>query len=91
MAGNADRATKQDAAGASGATDLRHNLAAVERNRDFQMSTPAAGNGSLNPPAPASSGVKPALKFKVERYEVRGNTLLASNVISRVLAPFTGR
>ncbi len=28
-------------------------------------------------------------KFRLDRFDVRGNTLLASNVISRVLAPFT--
>ncbi len=31
-----------------------------------------------------------ALKFKVDRYEVRGNTLLPETVITRVLAPYTG-
>jgi hemolysin activation/secretion protein/AraC-like DNA-binding protein len=37
--------------------------------------------------APAS---RPPLHFQVDRYEVRGNTVLSSNVIDRVLKPFTG-
>jgi hemolysin activation/secretion protein len=37
----------------------------------------------------AAAGKAP-LTFKVDRYEVRGNTLLSSNIISRVLAPYTG-
>jgi hemolysin activation/secretion protein/AraC-like DNA-binding protein len=43
-----------------------------------------AAGGTNAPPARA------ALKFQVDRYEVRGNTVLSSNVIDRVLAPFTG-
>jgi hemolysin activation/secretion protein len=40
--------------------------------------------------ADASAKTPAALKFKVERYEVRGNTVLSSNLISRILAPYTG-
>ncbi len=47
----------------------------------------AEGAGSPGTNAPAA---QPALKFKVDRYEVLGNTLLSSNVISRILAPYTG-
>lgn len=54
-----------------------------------------AGSGSTNKPVAAAAGAnsaaaQPTLKFKVDRYEVRGNTLLSSNVIYRVLAPYTG-
>ncbi|HEV7924125.1 MAG TPA: ShlB/FhaC/HecB family hemolysin secretion/activation protein [Verrucomicrobiae bacterium] len=41
-------------------------------------------------PATTNAAAQPTLKFKVERYEVRGNTLLPSKLISQVLAPFTG-
>ncbi|HUD47631.1 MAG TPA: ShlB/FhaC/HecB family hemolysin secretion/activation protein [Candidatus Baltobacteraceae bacterium] len=44
----------------------------------------ATATGANTAPAPAT------LKFKVDRYEVRGNTLLSSNLISRILAPYTG-
>jgi len=55
----------------------------------------AAGRGSTNQPATATTSAKPAaaqaaLKFKVDRYEVMGNTVLSSNLISRILAPYTG-
>ena len=41
--------------------------------------------------APAVGGAaKAALKFKVDRYEVTGNTLLSGNLITRILAPYTG-
>jgi hemolysin activation/secretion protein len=55
----------------------------------------AAGGASTNQPTPATPGTnaaasKAALKFKVDRYEVKGNTLLSSDLISRVLAPYTG-
>ena len=54
-----------------------------------------AGGGSTNNPAAAATGTnaataKPTLSFRVDRYEVRGNTLLSSNVLARVLAPYTG-
>jgi len=51
------------------------------------------GDGGTNqaPAAPATNAAAAAaIKFAVDRYEVRGNTLLPSNLISRVLAPFTG-
>jgi hemolysin activation/secretion protein/AraC-like DNA-binding protein len=56
-------------------------------------------NGANPPVAPAPAGAKPAttkaaaqttLRFKVDRYEVTGNTLLSSNLISQILAPYTG-
>ncbi len=54
----------------------------------------AAVNTSNPPPARAVSATKPAappaLTFKVDRYEVTGNTVLSTNVIERTLAPFTG-
>ncbi len=54
----------------------------------------ADGRGSTNQPAAATPGAKaavpPALKFKVDRYEVQGNTVLSSNLISRILEPYTG-
>jgi hemolysin activation/secretion protein len=40
--------------------------------------------------AVAKAGAPPTLKFPVDRYEVKGNTLLTSNQIARALAPFTG-
>ena len=67
-------------------------LADVERGRDCpepgasrQRARKSAQPAGQLPPAPS-----PPLKFKVDRYEVRGNTVLSSNVISRILAPFTG-
>ncbi|HEY3856416.1 MAG TPA: helix-turn-helix domain-containing protein [Verrucomicrobiae bacterium] len=44
----------------------------------------ATGKATATAPAPAP------LKFKVDRYEVLGNTVLSTNIISRVLAPYTG-
>ncbi len=53
--------------------------------------------GASTPKRPASDTVaatnapaKPILKFPVDHYEVKGNTLLTSDQISRILAPFTG-
>ena len=37
-----------------------------------------------------STATHPVLKFKVERYEVTGNTLLSSNFIFHLLSPYTG-
>jgi hemolysin activation/secretion protein/AraC-like DNA-binding protein len=53
------------------------------------------GSVTNKPVAAATVGAREAaakttLKFKVDRYEVRGNTVLSSNVINRVLAPYTG-
>ena len=66
-------------------------------------SSALAGPGSVEPPptnapsanatspaASANAAAQPALTFKVDRYEVAGNTLLATNLISSVLAPYTG-
>jgi len=53
----------------------------------------AEGVGTNNPPEGASGGkpgAAPALTFKVDRYEVSGNTVLSRNIIDRTLAPFTG-
>lgn len=50
----------------------------------FSRNAAAAGPAGANP-AP-----KAALTFRVDRYEVKGNTLLSSNVIARDLAPYTG-
>ncbi len=50
----------------------------------------AAGSSGTNQPAKAATGAKTTLKFKVDRFEVTGNTLLPSNLISRILAPYTG-
>ena len=49
-----------------------------------------ACGSTTNQPAPSAAGTNAAaaqatVKFKLDRYEVMGNTLLASNVISRVL------
>jgi hemolysin activation/secretion protein/AraC-like DNA-binding protein len=49
-----------------------------------------AGGVGTNQPAAATTGARAALKFKVDRYEVLGNTVLSSNLISRILAPYTG-
>ena len=46
----------------------------------------SAGNSPTNAPK-----APPALTFKVDRYEIKGNTVLSTNVINRVLAPFTGK
>jgi hemolysin activation/secretion protein/AraC-like DNA-binding protein len=51
--------------------------------------------GSTNKPVAAAANANRAathapLTFRVDRYEVTGNTLLPSTVISRVLAPYTG-
>jgi hemolysin activation/secretion protein/AraC-like DNA-binding protein len=48
-----------------------------------------AGGVATNQPVLAAAA-KPALTFRVDRYEVRGNTVLSSNTMARVLAPFTG-
>jgi hemolysin activation/secretion protein/AraC-like DNA-binding protein len=50
----------------------------------------ATAPSSANTNQPAATATNATLKFKVDRYEVRGNTVLASNLISRILAPFTG-
>jgi hemolysin activation/secretion protein/AraC-like DNA-binding protein len=49
-----------------------------------------AGSASTNKPVAAAPGARSTLKFPVDRYEVRGNTVLPTNVINDVLAPFTG-
>jgi hemolysin activation/secretion protein/AraC-like DNA-binding protein len=49
--------------------------------------TPAAGPDT-NRTATTTNQVSP--RFRVDRYEVKGNTLLATNVISRLLSPYTG-
>ncbi|MGD0815036.1 MAG: helix-turn-helix domain-containing protein [Verrucomicrobiota bacterium] len=48
------------------------------------------GSGPTNQPVNTPAATKSPLKFKVDRYEVTGNTLLPSNLITRVLAPYTG-
>ncbi len=48
----------------------------------------AAGGAATNNPVAAAAQV--TLKFKVDRYEVLGNTVLSSNLISKILAPYTG-
>jgi len=40
--------------------------------------------------ATTNATVRQTLKFKVDRYEVKGNTLLSSNLVARILAPYTG-
>jgi hemolysin activation/secretion protein/AraC-like DNA-binding protein len=45
----------------------------------------AAGSGSTNAPAAPAE-----LTFKLDHYVINGNTLLPSNLISQVLAPYTG-
>lgn len=40
--------------------------------------------------ASTNAAAQAALKMKVDRYEVLGNTLLATNLISDLLAPYTG-
>ncbi len=39
--------------------------------------------------AGANAAAAAAYKYRLDQFDVRGNTLLASNVISRVLAPYT--
>jgi len=43
-----------------------------------------------NQTSATNAAVPAKLTFKVDRYEVTGNTVLASNVVARALAPFTG-
>lgn len=40
-----------------------------------------------NPPETAA----PALRFDIERFDVKGNTLLKPDVVGRLVAPFTGK
>jgi hemolysin activation/secretion protein len=54
----------------------------------FALAIPAA---ALADPAPAPAAEPAIVRFDVERYEVHGNTLLAPEQVTRVLAPFTGR
>jgi hemolysin activation/secretion protein/AraC-like DNA-binding protein len=68
-------------------------LSAVGVSRS--LGAEGAGSAGANKPAAAATATnapaaRAALQFRVDRYEVRGNTLLSSNVINRVLAPFTG-
>jgi hemolysin activation/secretion protein/AraC-like DNA-binding protein len=61
---------------------------------------PGTAGATTNLPAPATRAIaaatatnaaaKPSLKFKVDRYEVMGNTVLSSNLIARALEPYTG-
>jgi hemolysin activation/secretion protein/AraC-like DNA-binding protein len=56
---------------------------------------PAGGTPSVpaaKPPAPASvkTNSPQELKFRVDRYDVQGNTLLSSNRIDKILKPYTG-
>jgi hemolysin activation/secretion protein/AraC-like DNA-binding protein len=46
-------------------------------------------NGAASATASAK-GAPPLLTFKVDRYDVTGNTVLTSNVLASTLAPFTG-
>lgn len=50
-------------------------------------STPA---NSAKAAALAPAKTAPPLTFRVDRYEVRGNTLLSSNSVARLTTPFTG-
>lgn len=52
--------------------------------------SPVAAAPASTKAATTNAATQPALKFKVERYEVKGNTLLSSNLISQILAPYTG-
>jgi hemolysin activation/secretion protein/AraC-like DNA-binding protein len=57
------------------------------------LAAPQAGGGSTNQAqnAPATNAPAPAApRFKVDRYEAKGNTLLSSNLLSRILSPYTG-
>jgi hemolysin activation/secretion protein/AraC-like DNA-binding protein len=51
---------------------------------------PVAAAAASTNVATTNAAVQAALKFTVDRYDVMGNTVLPSNVISRVLAPYTG-
>jgi len=53
----------------------------------ISASMAAAGPGSTPAPATASTN----LTIPVEGYDVIGNTLLSTNLISQVLAPYTGK
>jgi hemolysin activation/secretion protein/AraC-like DNA-binding protein len=54
------------------------------------LGAPAVAAGGPTQPAASATAAKPPLKFKVDHYEVLGNTVLPSNVIARILAPYTG-
>jgi hemolysin activation/secretion protein len=64
-------------------------LAGVSRNLNAE---PASGGAGQTAPAAGTNAAasRPTLKFDVDHYEVSGNTLLSSNVILRILAPYTG-
>jgi hemolysin activation/secretion protein/AraC-like DNA-binding protein len=72
-------------------------LGVVGVGRSFGGQT-AGSSGTNQPPAAAASvkaagtntATQTALTFRVDRYEVTGNTVVSSNVISRILAPYTG-
>lgn len=51
---------------------------------------PTATSTNANAGARTDSAARPKLTFRVDRYEVRGNTVLPNDLITRVLAPYTG-
>jgi hemolysin activation/secretion protein/AraC-like DNA-binding protein len=61
------------------------------------VGAPASTNSSATPGqavtnrATTNAPAPRVLKFNVDHYEVTGNTVLSPNVISKVLAPFTGQ
>jgi hemolysin activation/secretion protein/AraC-like DNA-binding protein len=71
-------------AGANGVTDAN-----TDRNTDTNAVAGTNAVASTNAVSP-NAAAPTTIQLNVERYEVIGNTLLATNVISSVLAPYTG-
>jgi hemolysin activation/secretion protein/AraC-like DNA-binding protein len=63
----------------------------VEPSVTNTVSTNATSTNATSTNATSTNAAaQAALKMKVDRYEVLGNTLLATNLISDILAPYTG-
>ncbi len=63
---------------------------AAEAQASNGINQPAAAPAVAKPAATNAAPAKPTLKFKVDRYDVTGNTLLPRELITRILAPYTG-
>jgi hemolysin activation/secretion protein len=62
----------------------------AEGARDSDATPAATTSAASTKAATTNASSQATLKFKVDRYEVKGNTLLSNHVISHVLEPFTG-
>ncbi len=62
----------------------------IRSSRGAEGSPGTANHPAASAAASTNAATGPVLKFKVDRYEARGNTLLSTNLINRILAPYTG-